>query len=279
MKIEAILEYYIYNGNLVSTKNFEKFDKTTDPSIYEVIRVIDEVPLFEEEHIERMQKSARLLGYSIDKSYNDISNEIKELIRVNDCKNSNIKLVCSNLDKEQQTFLVYFIKSRYPKKDHYLNGIHTLLFYSERENPNIKIMNADLRKKANEKIKAEGAYEALLVNEDGYITEGSRSNIFFTKGNEIYTAPPGEVLVGITRNKILDACTNLGVNIVEEHVHVDKLGEFDGVFMTGTSVGGLPISTINNKKYDSVNNKLILKIRDIYDQVVRNYLNLRKLHN
>ncbi|WP_034429879.1 aminotransferase class IV [Caldisalinibacter kiritimatiensis] len=276
MKNEAILDYYILNGDVYSTDNMDIFNQIGFPSIYEVIRVIDGIPLYFEDHIYRMRKSAELLGYEIFKSNEEIINQISRLIKVNNSPNLNIKLLCSNLTEKNQIILVYFIESHYPTKQMYNRGIHTILFNSERKNPNAKVVNTSFREKVNEKIKAEKAYEAILVNSAGYITEGSRSNIFFVKDNSVYTAPAGDVLLGVTRKRIVALCKNVGINVVEKNVHVDNLDEIDGLFMTGTSVNVLPITTIDNKKYDSVNNEIIKRIGEEYLQDVRGYINLKK---
>ncbi len=272
---EAILDYYILNGVLYPNNKCE-VDKITAPSIYEVIRIIDGVPLFKEEHLERMRKSAKLLGYQMIKTDREISDEINRLIRANKCLNLNIKLICSNLDEDNQTFLMYFIESHYPQKMIYENGINTILFNSERKNPNVKLRNVDLRSMINSELKREDAYEALLVNENENITEGSRSNIFFVKDDKVYTAPSGEVLLGVTRNKILNACESLAIKVFEDHIHINQLDEFDGAFMTGTSVDVLPITTIDNSRFDSVNNNIIINISKEYLKYVKEYIEARK---
>lgn len=276
MNVEAILDYYICDGEVLSTENLNDFNKITSPSIYEVIRVIDGIPLYEEEHLDRMRKSAELLGFKIHKSNSDISKDIRKLIEINKTFNLNVKIVISNIDQKEQTLLLYFVKSSYPSKSQYQHGVHSILFHSHRENPNIKIVNVDLRAKANMMIKEEGAYEALLVNEHGYITEGSRSNLFFVSKDKVYTAPPGEVLLGITRKKILEACKDLKIDIIEEHVHIDQLDEFEGVFMSGTSVGVLPLATIDERSYSSANHKTIKDIGKAYLTNVEEYLNLKR---
>jgi len=278
MNNEAILKYYIYNGELLPTTENKGFDEATAPLIYEVIRIIDGVPIFLEGHIERMRKSAELIGKSIKKTDDEIIDEIHKLIDANKEYNMNIKLLCFNLDCSNQTFMIYYIKSSYPEKEVYEKGIHTILFESERENPNAKIMNSDLRQRINDEIKAKNAYEALLINRNGFITEGSRSNIFFVKGDKVYTAPAGDVLLGITRNEIMNVCREQNIEVIEKEIHRDSLKDLDGAFMTGTSVNALPISTIDDIKLDSVNNIIIKKISDGYLQKVRDYIkrNLKK---
>ena len=65
MKSEVVEKFYMINGKLESTDGLEVFDKIKNLPIYEVIRVIDGIPLFLEEHLERMRKSAFLIDYPI----------------------------------------------------------------------------------------------------------------------------------------------------------------------------------------------------------------------
>lgn len=275
MNNEAILKHYIYNGEIISTSNDDGFREASSPLIYEVIRIIDGVPIFLEGHIERMRKSAELISKSIKKSDEEITEEIHKLIAANEEYNMNIKLLCSNLDNPNQTFMIYYIKSSYPEKRVYEKGIHTILFHSERENPNAKIVNSDLRGRINDEIKKQNAYEALLVNRNGYITEGSRSNMFFVKGDKAYTAPAGDVLLGITRNEIMNVCKEKNIEVIEEEIHKDSLKDLDGAFMTGTSVNALPITTIDDIKLDSVNNSIIKIIAEGYLQKMQEYIELK----
>ncbi|WP_242942427.1 aminotransferase class IV [Proteiniborus sp. DW1] len=276
MDNEALLKYYIYNGELVPTSDDKGFKEATPPLIYEVIRIIDGVPIFLEGHIERMRKSAELIGKTIKKTDEEITKEIHKLIDANKEHNMNIKLLCTNVDSPNQTFMIYYNKTSYPEKEVYEKGIHTILFESERENPNAKILNSDLRQRINDEIKAKNAYEALLVNRNGFITEGSRSNMFFVKGDKVYTAPAGDVLLGITRNEIMNVCREQNIEVIEKEVHRDSLKELDGAFMTGTSVNALPISTIDNIELDSVNNSIIKIIADGYLQKMQEYIKSKK---
>lgn len=273
---ELCLDYYIVNGKVYSTEKVSISDLISLPSIYEVIRVIDGVPLYVEEHLLRMRKSAELLGFKIKKSDDEILNEIKKLITVNKFPNLNIKLVFSNLNKSNQLFLAYFIKSYYPEKEVYEKGIHTILFNVVRENPNAKIVNMSFKERVKKELQDKNAFEALLVNENGYITEGSRSNIFFVINDKVYTAPEGEVLQGITRERIFKVSKELGIDIIEKHIHIDELKNLDGAFMTGTSVNILPIKTIDEIELDSVNNKIIKELSRGYINDMKKYIELRK---
>ncbi len=272
MKREAIKNYYIYNRKQYSTKDMKIFDKIVSASIYEVIRIIQGIPLFLEQHLERMRKSAAILNTTIYKSNEEIISEILELISLNKCTDVNVKLVCSGLNKKEQDFFVYFIESHYPKKEVYDKGINTILYHSERENPNAKTINSNLRQYVNDAIKEKNAYEALLVNKEGYITEGSRSNIFFVKQDSLYTAPEKDVLLGVTREEVMRVCKKLDIKVKEELLHIKDLEKVSGAFITGTSVNVLPISKIENITINSVHSFIVKKIKESYEKEMKKYL-------
>lgn len=277
MKPEAINKYYMVNGSLTSTDDLSIFYSIEKPPIYEVIRVIDGIPLFLEDHLERMRKSGELVGVNINRTDGDIERDIIKLIESNGIKNLNIKLLCADIEGKGEAFLAYFIKSFYPPEEYYRDGIHTILFHHERENPNAKVLKSSFKEEVAKKLEETNAFEALLVNGDGYITEGSRSNMFFVKENRIYTAPKGAVLLGITRQHIMEVCKELNIEVVEENIHVDHLQAIDGAFMSGTSVNVLPISTIDDIKLDSVNNHVIRKVANGYGNKMKEYIKSKTL--
>lgn len=277
MRPEAIKEFYMINGQLEPTTNTEVFEKIEKPPIYEVIRVIDGIPLFLEDHLERMRESANIINYQMERKDEDIEKDIKELVLQNKVNNLNIKLLCTDVEGLGQVFLTYFIQSFYPPEEYYKEGIHTILFHYERENPNAKVQVISFREKVAKALEKNKAFEALLVSEGGYIPEGSRSNMFFVKGDKIYTAPKGDVLLGITRKHIFEVCKELNIKIVEENIHVGDLDRLDGGFMSGTSVNVLPIASIGHIKLNSVQNKIIKAVNNGYINKMKRYIHSKTL--
>ena len=272
MKKEAIKEYLIINGEIQNTEEARVFEKIEKPPIYEVIRIIDGVPLFLEDHLDRMFDSADLIGFQIPRDEKDIRKDIKTLILKNNIDRLNVKLLAADIDKMGKVFLVYNIESFYPPKEHYLNGIHTTLFYYERNNPNAKVLVTSFKEDVAKALKEKEAFEALLVSKSGHIPEGSRSNMFFVKGDKVYTAKASDVLIGITRKQILNECEKSNIKIVEESIHVDDLDKLDGAFMSGTSVNVLPISSIDSIKLNSINNRIIREINQAYIEEMNKYI-------
>lgn len=273
---EIAKNYFIYNGDILPSEKFDIEKTTVYPSVYEVIRIIDGVPLFFEEHINRLWSSIKLLGYEQPYDNATIKNYILELLKINNCYNYNVKIVINELNSEKPNLFIYYINSSYPTDELYEKGIHTILYEAERDNPNAKIIAAAFRDKVNTSMKNANAYEALLVNNRGEITEGSRSNVFFVKDDIFYTASAKDVLVGITRTRIIQLCLQLGYKVVEKPIHIDTLESIDGLFLTGTSPKVLPISTIDNRRYNSNTNSAIKAVHDAYNQLIDNYIKQNK---
>ena len=276
MEPEAIKEYYIKNGDIKITDDEDIFNRIEKPPIYEVIRVIKGVPLFLEEHLDRMFHSANITGHELSRNEKEIREDIKKLILKNDISDLNIKLLSAEVEEIGKVFLVYCIKSFYPPLEYYENGIKTILFDYERQNPNAKVLFTSFKDEVAKELKEKNAFEALLLGKSGHIPEGSRSNIFFVKENKVYTAPESEVLIGITRKQILQVCKELGIEIIEESIHKKDINKIDGAFMSGTSVNVLPISTINKLKINSVDNEIIIKINKAYEKKMIDYIELYK---
>ncbi|MCX7951355.1 MAG: aminotransferase class IV [Clostridiales bacterium] len=262
---EAILKYFLHNNNEYSVSNFDNIYKEISPSIYEVIRIINGKPVFLEDHIERLNNSAKILGIKFSIELEEIRNQIIYLAKLNDIQNYNVKIVVNNFNNPD--IYLFFIKSVYPSDDDYEKGVKTTLYKAIRENPNAKVINSALREKINKHLEENNLYEAILVNNFDEITEGSRSNIFFIKKNTLYTAPKEDVLVGITRIKVIEIAKKLGLDIVEDKIKVSQISEFEACFLTGTSPKVLPISNIDDYIYN-VGNAILKSIMTEYDKLI-----------
>lgn len=268
MKPEAIFDCILVDGDMESTKKLEIFKNLTGPAIYEVIRVVNGKPMFLEDHLERVYNSANLTNYNMKFNKNQIVTHINRLINENEINNNNIKLLLTFDEGGKETFLVYGIDSFYPPISYYEEGIRTLLYNHQREKPNAKVQQIDFRQKVKEFITKANAFEALLINDDGYILEGSRSNMFFIMDGQLFTTPATEVLLGITRKYIISLAKKLGYPVVERNLHKDELSNLEGIFISGTSVGILPVSSVEELKLPKDNHKIIMTLLEGYQNLV-----------
>lgn len=259
---ECFGKRFILNGELLSCENFENSMVYKGESVYEVIRIIRSVPVFFDDHFERLRTSAALQGKRLLADEQKLRKDIITLAKTSAAKEINLKIVF-NYSGSAENYLLYFIESVYPSSGQYREGVKGILFRAERNDPASKVINHKLRSSISQRLILEGAYEALLVNNDGFITEGSRSNIFFLRKNTLFTAPDELVLCGITRKHILEICSLNQIEVRTEAIHEMNIEEFEAVFMTGTSPMVLPFSMLGDRKY-SVKYTLIESLRELY---------------
>lgn len=271
MKMEAIGDNFVLNGEILKINDIKIFEKLKKPPIYEVIRVINGVPLFFEEHLSRMKQSADIVKSDLGRDGNNIKRDVIKLIGKNKIANENIKLISTEIDDIGIVFMVFQIESFYPPQNYYTEGIHTILLEYERKNPNAKVFLSSFKENIKEQLDSKDAFEALLVNQYGSIVEGSRSNIFFVYKDKVFTAKGKDVLLGVTRSHVFKICKKLNIEVIEENIDVEDISKIDGAFMTGTSVNVLPITSIDEIKLNSIYNRIIVEINNQYIAEIDNY--------
>lgn len=276
MNGEAIEMYSIHNGKIINNESQTIYCNSHSGIVYEVIRVIDGVPLFLEDHISRLLKSSEMIDINISHLIDKIESDIKRIILINHKPQKNLKILVYIDDKNNINYSIFFIKSSYPDPELYKNGITTILFKALRENPNAKVQNSQLRERVNKELQKNNAYEALLVNEQEYITEGSKSNVFFAKDGSLYTSPKQDVLLGVTRTHIVELANELGIKVIEEPIHKSFLSICDGLFITGTSPKALPISKVDEMMFNSPKNETIRRLMKAYDLSIAEYIDSHK---
>ncbi|MBQ6402228.1 MAG: aminotransferase class I/II-fold pyridoxal phosphate-dependent enzyme [Firmicutes bacterium] len=231
------------------------------PSVYEVIRLTGGRPQFLPEHIQRLENSLGSIGMAIPFTREKLEESIRELAEEGGVSDHNLKL---EVDVSGHS-LLYLNPTHYPSAEQYARGVKTELFRGERKNPNIKMMDQALRDATDAAIRQHNLYEVILVDRDGCITEGSRSNVFFIKKGEVWTSPLHQVLPGVTRGKIIDIIRERGIVLHEDPLPASDIGTFDAAFISGTSPKVLPIASVDDVSYD-VNDPLLRNIMSWYDE-------------
>ncbi len=259
---ECFGKKFILNGKLQSSDSFINSLVYEGDSVYEVIRMSKGFPVFFNDHMERLASSVKLQKKKMLADPGVLKKDIISLVKWDKKKENNLKIVF-NYNKGSENYLAYFIEPIYPSVEQYRKGVKGILFYAERKDPASKVINHKLRSEIFHKLILDGGYEALLVNEKGQVTEGSRSNIFFLRGDTLFTAPENMILSGITRKHILEICTGNGISVKMACVKADRISDYDAVFMTGTSPIVLPFCCIDDR-YFNVKVPLIAEIREMY---------------
>lgn len=263
----------IKNGEVVNEDNFNESLIKNGLTIYEVIRIINGIPLFWEEHLKRLKQSAVKIGAALPGEDKEVYDQLLKLIDINKLQAGNVKIVYDYTEGNPfPASYYYYIPHNYPSPHDYKEGVNTILFYAIRNNPTAKIVDTKLRSKVNEAIKVHQAYEALLVDNENRITEGSRSNIFIIKNNQVYTAPTAGVLPGITRQMVFSLCQKFSIALKEESLHINELPHIQGMFLSGTSPKILPVKKVEDIQLNSASDLIIRQLMKGYDDMVKNYL-------
>jgi len=267
---ECYGDYFILNGELTPSVMFNNSDVYEGDSVYEVLRMISGVPLFFADHMERLQNSVSHHGRKMLSQPGPIARDLRRMRKKACVKEANLKIVF-NYKESGNSYLLYFIAPLYPTPQQYREGVNTIFFHAERENPEVKVINHRLRSTIYNRLISTNAYEAFLVDEEGYITEGSRSNIFFVGEGKLYTAPDEKVLGGITRKHVIDICNINGIEIEFRCIALKDAGKYESAFMTGTSPMVLPVKSIDDIEYN-VDIPVVNMLRELYSGRVKESL-------
>ncbi len=231
----------------ISDAELPVFDPLLFGQIYDVIRVENGRPIFLQDHLERLFKGLRQSHIAVSFSLEELRSKLSQLIKESHAAAGNIRIeVIFDRDNSQmQSWQAYFTPTSYPDPLMYENGVDCCLLERERENPEIKMANPLLRQESDRMRNNRSVYETILHSK-GLITEGSRTNIFFIRKNELWTAPEHMVLSGTIRKKVIDIAQSISIPIYLYPVNVDELHKMDGAFITGTSPRVLPIRSIEH---------------------------------
>ena len=101
---------------------------------------------------------------------------------------------------------------------------------------------------ANQEVTTEGYDEALLLDTDGYVSEGAGENVFLIRNGKIYTPDLASCLDGITRDAVLTMARDLGIEVIEKRITRDELYCADEAFFTGTAAEITPIRELDNRQ-------------------------------
>ncbi|MFI5345250.1 MAG: branched-chain-amino-acid transaminase [Elusimicrobiota bacterium] len=219
--------------------------------IFEGIRAYNGRIFRLEDHLQRLDESARAILLKLPIPLKDIEKAIIETVRLNNLKDAYIRLVVTRgvgdlgLDMRKcksgaTLFIIADHIELYPE-EFYEKGL-TLVTSSIRQKgldqvtPGVKSLNYLANILARAEATAAGAQEAILLNATGHVSECSGDNIFFIKDNKIFTPPTSAgILVGVTRQVVIAlAHEKLGIKVVERNFPRYDLYSADEVFLTGT---------------------------------------------
>jgi branched-chain amino acid aminotransferase len=247
--------------------------------LFEAIRVRGGKPFRWEQHIERLQKGAELVKLKIPFSSKDLLNYAHELSAKNQMPEAILRLYVSRGIGERgyspkganNPFLAMAL---YPVPQFDLNDpprrkvvVAKITVPANHPLTAIKSTNKLIHVLARAEADAFGADEALLVNTNGDLAEGTSCNLFWIQENSIRTPTiDSGALPGITRNLVLELCSNLSVTTKETAAKPDVLFKADGVFLSHTTMGIVEVEQVDGKNVKR--SPLVQKIQQAYREIL-----------
>ncbi|REE69481.1 branched chain amino acid aminotransferase [Paenibacillus taihuensis] len=260
-------EQVIYlNGEYVSKEDakISVFDHgfLYGDGIFEGIRIYGGNIFKCKEHLDRLYDSAKSIMLDIPLAYDEMEQALIETIRKNALRDGYIRLVVSRgpgnlgLDPKRcpKAWVIIIVEQLaiYPEEA-YRDGLVSVSVSQRRNIPdalNPKIKSLNYLNNILVKIQANlaGVGEAIMLNSQGYVAEGSSDNIFIIKRGVVYT-PPCYVgaLEGITRATIIELCEKLGYSLKEEPFTLHDVYVADEVFFTGTAAEVIAVREVDGR--------------------------------
>ena len=123
---------------------------------------------------------------------------------------------------------------------------------------------------ANQEVTAHGYDEALLLDTDGYVSEGSGENVFIVRDGVIYTPDLASCLAGITRDSIIKIANDLGIEVREKRITRDEMYCCDEAFFTGTAAEVTPIRELDDRTIGNGGRGPVTeKIQNVFFDIVK----------
>tara|TARA_B100000902_G_C27279375_1_gene900784 strand:+ start:1043 stop:1963 length:921 start_codon:yes stop_codon:yes gene_type:complete len=114
-----------------------------------------------------------------------------------------------------------------------------------------------------------GADEAIMMDKDDFISEGSGENIFIVKDNVISTPTTTHCLNGITRQSVIQIAKDLGIEVQEENIRYEDLANAEEAFFTGTAVEITPITKFDNRPINNgKRGEITHKLQNIFEEII-----------
>ncbi|MFN3302034.1 MAG: aminotransferase class IV [Patescibacteria group bacterium] len=244
------IKFAIKNGKLIEKEKacISIYNKAFffDFCVYSNIKVIQGKMFLSELEIEKLFESAKTLGIEHNFRKEEIIEWTKKLIRENNLRDALIRvlLVGPEADSEPLLFLFPVGLTFYPDK-FYKKGIKLITFEGERLFPTSKSKDLLLCYIAYREAVKQNAIDALLIDREKNIREGTRSSFFVIKDNTLIAPPKKKVLEGVTRKIILEIASKI-MEVKEKDIPLEKINEYDEYFITGTTLNVMPVRQIDD---------------------------------
>ena len=233
-------------------------------SVFEGERVYKGKVFKEQEHTERLIRSAKILGFDIPYNAKEINAIRKEVLTANKIDDGYIRPVSwrgsEMMGISAQRNTIHFALAAWKWPSYFspeakLKGIKLNISKWRRPDP----LTAPVNTKAaglymictlsKHEAESKGFDDSLMLDYRGYIAEATGANIFFIKNNEIHTPIADCFLDGITRQTVINIARTEGIKVEEKRLNIEDINDYQECFVTGTAAEVTPVRSIANYEF------------------------------
>ena len=225
--------------------------------VYEVLATYSGKPYAIEPHFVRLERSLDALNIPFDMAAYGLGAKVEEGIGLGGFDETLVYIQVTRgvaprhhefpEGDTEPTVVMTFKRLRRPPDPLYESGVKAI------STPDLRWKRCDIKSisllaniLAKQEAHAAGAFEALLVNEEGHVTEGSSTSSFCVHGGRIWTTEAGpHILPSITRGILLELAAEIKVEVVQRPCSLDDYLQADEVFLAGTTTEAMPVVEID----------------------------------
>jgi branched-chain amino acid aminotransferase len=253
--------------------------------IFEGIRIYDGCIFRLDQHIERLEKSAKALKIVLPWSHEELCQAVIDSCAANDLHNGYIRQVITrgegNLGLSPKTchdpqHIVIADKITLYPEEYYTNGMAIITVATRRNSsaalpPMVKSLNYLNNILAKMEAQTAGFMEALLLNDEGYVAECTGDNFFIVDKGILITPPVSSgSLGGITRGAVIDAAKEIGIPFAEKTLTRYDVWVSDEMFLTGTAAELIPVTKVDDREIgDGKPGPVTAKLLEVFRRNVR----------
>ena len=215
--------------------------------VYETLRTYGGKVWQIDEHLKRLEQSARFTALQLVWSRNQLRKWVEKLLDLNGFSESRIRITLTRGSNDfdfnscgKPTLLITVQPLKPEPKKIYNKGVDVISVRLQRVLPEVKSISLFPFILARQKMKEVAAYEAFFVNEKGFVTEGTVTNFFIVRKGIVMT-PKHDILLGTTRGFLLELMRKMDLQVRVTDLKLKDLFQAEEIFITNAPKGIVPV--------------------------------------
>lgn len=246
--------------------------------VFDFLRTYNGHPFHLRDHLDRLERSAKLIGLPLPLSIEEITNLCLEALGLSSYTEKKVRIVITGgispdgITPGNQPSLLLMVSAATATPDNWLKeGTKVVTCAVDRFMPGSKTINYIPAILCQKEATSQGAIEAIYVDRNGYMQEGTTSNFFVIIKGTIVTPPCDRILPGITRQIVCELAQKGGINVVERNIHKDEIPLLDEAFITSSIREVVPVVQIDSKQISTEVGPLSRKMVALFREYSEKY--------